>query len=129
MQQQTDQDLWKVFSSFSNFSSCSSSRIGEPVNAERQRSRGQVKQKGSSVQMKQSHAEFGSEVNEFGNELVKSGNESTIGRSCESGSKSMVGRLQVWDGRCAILEPMMRECGAWVREAKHRTSQAGCRNE
>ena len=26
----------------------------------------------------------------------------------------------VFDGRCAILEPMMRECGAWVRKAKHR---------
>ena len=26
--------------------------------------------------------------------------------------------MDVFDGRCAILEPMMRECGAWVREAK-----------
>ena len=50
--------------------------------------------------------------------------------------------MDVFDGRCAILEPMMRECGAWVREAKHRqhliaiaelveheNCQAGCRNE
>ena len=36
------------------------------------------------------------ESNEFENGLVKSGNESTIGRSCEFGSKSMDGRLQVW---------------------------------
>ena len=28
--------------------------------------------------------------------------------------------VDVFDGRCAILEPMMRECGAWVQEAKHR---------
>ena len=28
--------------------------------------------------------------------------------------------MDVFDGRCAILEPMMHECGAWVREAKHR---------
>ena len=28
--------------------------------------------------------------------------------------------MDVFDERCAILEPMMRECGAWVREAKHR---------
>ena len=27
--------------------------------------------------------------------------------------------MDVLDGRCAILEPMMRECGARVREAKH----------
>ena len=27
--------------------------------------------------------------------------------------------MDVFHGRCAILEPMMRECGAWVREAKH----------
>ena len=36
----------------------------------------------------------------------------------------MIGRLKpammdVFDGRCAILEPLMRECGAWVRESKH----------
>ena len=28
--------------------------------------------------------------------------------------------MDVFYGRCSILEPMMRECGAWVREAKHR---------
>ena len=27
--------------------------------------------------------------------------------------------MDVFDGRCANLEPMMRVCGAWVREAKH----------
>ena len=27
--------------------------------------------------------------------------------------------MNVFDGECAILEPMMRERGAWVREAKH----------
>ena len=27
--------------------------------------------------------------------------------------------MDVFDGRCAILEPMMRECGAFVRETKH----------
>ena len=27
--------------------------------------------------------------------------------------------MDVFDGRCAILEPLMRECGAWAREAKH----------
>ena len=27
--------------------------------------------------------------------------------------------MDVFDGRCAILEPMMREGGAWVQEAKH----------
>ena len=28
--------------------------------------------------------------------------------------------MDVFDGRFAIWEPMMQECGSWVREAKHR---------
>ena len=48
-------------------------------------------------------------------------NESTIG-SIEAGYCKMEQKamMDVFDGRRAILEPMMRECGAWVREAKHR---------
>ena len=37
-------------------------------------------------------------------------------KCCVMEQKAM---MDVFDGRCAILEPMMRECGAWVREAKH----------
>ena len=115
--QQTDQDLCKAFSSYSSLSS-SSSRNGweraesiEPVNAERQRSG--VRSKGvkySNSAWFSRRTNLEDESNEFENECVKSG---------KIRSKSMVGRLQVWDGRCAILEPMMRECGAWVRDAKH----------
>ena len=66
---------------------------------------------------------------------TRSGSESTIGPSCESGNLE---RIDVWsieaghcmmeqksimdvfDGRSAILEPTMRECGTWARETKHR---------
>ena len=42
--------------------------------------------------------------------------------SIESGNCVMEQKamMDVFDGRYAILEPMMRECGAWVREAKNR---------
>ena len=54
--------------------------------------------------------------NEFENELVKSANESTIGRSCESGSKSMVGRLQVWKLRSdSMIGRLKPDTAQWSR--------------
>ena len=81
-QQQTDQDLWK-FSAVSAVAATANLVDNEPnrssrENAERQRSRVR-----SRVERHSNHRD------------VKSGNESTIGRSCKSGSNSMVGRLQV----------------------------------
>ena len=39
----------------------------------------------------------------------------------EAGNRIMQQKamMDVFDGRCAILEPMMRECGGWVRNARH----------
>ena len=66
---------------------------------------------------------------------MSSGSESTIGRlEPDTAIVAQKAMMNVFDGHCAIVEPTMRECGAWVREIAiaqlmdtRKNCHAGCR--